>query len=237
LSRKETHWTLIYQAHGQDAKARQARDTLLQDYYGAVYRYFLGATRDPDAAKDLAQEFALRFIEGGFRRADPDRGRFRDYLKTSLIHMTYDFRQRLQRGSALDAPETLPDPSASDFEAAWTASILERTWAALEQGWKALESDRPAYHALLELLRVDPTLRSPQIVESLSVQRGIHVSADWVRQAKKRAWASFANHLIDEVACSLGTDDLDMLAEELSELDLLKYCRSALDGRRRQERS
>src|SRR5262249_3184104 len=169
-----------------------------------------------DAAGDLAQKFALRFIEGGFRRADPDHGRFRDYLKTSLIHMVYDSRERQQHGFELAAPEALPDPSANDFEAPWRAGILERTWAALERAWKALEVDRPAYHALLELLRVDPTLRSPQIVESLSVQRGIRVSADWVRQAKKRAWTSFANHLIDEVAHSLGTDDLHTLTEELT---------------------
>src|SRR5262245_63341462 len=78
LSRIETTWTLVFQAHqGQEPDAL-ARQRLLLRYRGAIYRYLLGALRDPDAAEELAQEFAVRFLQGGFRRADPQQGRFRD---------------------------------------------------------------------------------------------------------------------------------------------------------------
>ena len=40
---------------------------------GAAYRYLLGAVHDPDAADDLCQDFAVRFLRGDFRRADPGR--------------------------------------------------------------------------------------------------------------------------------------------------------------------
>jgi RNA polymerase sigma-70 factor (ECF subfamily) len=233
LSRIQTRWTLFRQAHGDDAEACRAREALLRDYYGAVYKYLIGIIHDPTAAQDLSQSFALRFIEGRFRHADPARGRFRDYLKKALKHMVYDSHRDQRCGFGLIAPEALPDPSESDFEKAWRADMLERTWATLERAWEALGEGRPAYSALLELLRVDPTLRAPQIVERLSAQRGIHVKEDWVRQAKKRAWASFADHLIDEVASTFESGDLDVLEEELIELDLLKYCQSALGKRRR----
>jgi hypothetical protein len=47
-------------------------------YHRAVHRYLLGALRDEDAAEELFQEFALRFVRGDFRWADRGRGRFRD---------------------------------------------------------------------------------------------------------------------------------------------------------------
>ena len=48
LSRIETQWTAIIRAHGQSLDgARSARDGLLVRYSGAVYRYLLGAVRDP----------------------------------------------------------------------------------------------------------------------------------------------------------------------------------------------
>ena len=53
--------------------------------------------------------------------------------------------------------------------------------------------------------------------------------ADQVRKALQRSHAKFAELLVDEVATSLGAPSRDELAEELRELDLLKYCRSALE--------
>ena len=83
LSRIATRWTAVFRAHGDaPTQAEAARHRLMLHYSGAVYRYLLGAVRDPDVAADLCQEFAVRFLRGDFRRADPGRGRFRDYLKT-----------------------------------------------------------------------------------------------------------------------------------------------------------
>ena len=74
LSRIETQWTAVLRAHGQSiAGAKSARGHLLLRYSGAVYRYLLGAIRDPDAAGDLCQEFAVRFLRGDFHRVAPRR--------------------------------------------------------------------------------------------------------------------------------------------------------------------
>src|SRR5437763_1715956 len=88
LSRIKTRWTELLQAHGDEGnRAAETRRQLLLRYHGAVYRYLLGALRDADQAEELAQDFAVRFLRGDFKRADPQRGRFRDFLKTALRNL------------------------------------------------------------------------------------------------------------------------------------------------------
>ncbi|HEV3257439.1 MAG TPA: sigma factor [Gemmataceae bacterium] len=136
LSQIGTLWSKVLVAHSDNVKsATLAQALLLQRYSGAAYRYLLGAVRDPDVADDLAQEFALRFVRGDFRRADPDRGRFRDYLKTALIHLVTDY-YRAQQAHPRPLSAAAPEPAAlatddpeseTDFVASWRAELLERT--------------------------------------------------------------------------------------------------------------
>src|SRR5207245_7552553 len=101
----------------------------------------LGAVRDPDTADELAQEFALRIVRGDFQRADPQRGRFRDYLRTALIHLVHDYqraRQAWPEALPADAPAPATDEDDdSAFLAGWRMELLERTW----QGLEAVEPD------------------------------------------------------------------------------------------------
>src|SRR5438132_629599 len=91
LSQISTQWSQVFEAHRDPAdELAAARWTLLQRYSGAVYRYLLGAVRDPEVASELSQEFAFRFVRGDFRRADPERGRFRAYVKRALAHLVAD---------------------------------------------------------------------------------------------------------------------------------------------------
>src|SRR4051812_1379878 len=91
LSQIATRWSLLQQARGAgDA----AWGELLLRYHAPVYRYLRGLVRDDAAAEDLCQEFALRFLRGDFRHADPDRGRFRDYLKVALRHLAGERSRR-----------------------------------------------------------------------------------------------------------------------------------------------
>ena len=95
-----THWTTLFRAHqGESDADTGARQQLLLRYYGAVYRYLLGIVRDPAAAEDLTQEFAVRFLRGDFRRAAPERGRFRDFLKTAVRHLAMDHWRQKEKAS------------------------------------------------------------------------------------------------------------------------------------------
>jgi len=108
LSQISTRWTLLFQAHQGSAEAvSTAQKQLIQRYTPAVYRDLLGAVHDPEAADELFQEFALRFVRGDFKRADPERGRFRDFLKTSLYHLVVDYQRRRQQ-QAVPLPRTAP---------------------------------------------------------------------------------------------------------------------------------
>src|SRR5687768_14357720 len=72
ISRSETMWTLVHQAHEpEQAEMARAQEAVLQRYTGAIYRYLLGVLRDTNAADEVFQEFALKFVRGAFRHADP----------------------------------------------------------------------------------------------------------------------------------------------------------------------
>src|SRR5690349_3630296 len=132
LSQTPTAWTLLFQAHGPlpDAAAA-ARRELLGHYRRPVFRYLCGAVRDPDAAEDLYQEFALRFVRGDFRRAHPDHGRFRDFLRTSLSRLVTDHHRLARRRPApLEADPPAADDADADFVREWRAELLDRAWAA-----------------------------------------------------------------------------------------------------------
>jgi RNA polymerase sigma-70 factor (ECF subfamily) len=228
LSQIQTQWTAVFRAHGPATdSARGARDRLMLHYSGAVYRYLLGATRDPEAATDLCQEFAVRFLRGDFRRAAPDRGRFRDYVKTALVNLVNDHHRARQAGPRpLMVDAAAPEmPSEDDFLAGWRQSLLDQTW-------KALGEENPAFHAAL-LLRIDnPEMPSPEMAERLTAQLGKPMTAENVRKVLQRAHAKFAELLLEQVAQSLDEPTDDDLEAELRAIDLLRYCRSALDRRR-----
>ena len=150
LSRITTLWTLHVRAHSPDAAAA-ARGDLLYRYRAAAYRYMLAAVRDVDAADDLAQEFAVRFLRGDFRHADPGRGRFRDYLRTALRHLVTDHHRAKQREPAPLAVEPAATPGDADetFHTAWREELLERAW-------QGLAAEQATGHAVLRLRVEEP---------------------------------------------------------------------------------
>jgi RNA polymerase sigma-70 factor (ECF subfamily) len=227
LSQISTLWTMLVRAHTPAGEAVSAQHALLDRYGGAVGRYLLGATRDPEAAAELTQEFAVRFLRGDFRRADPGRGRFRDYLKTALIHLVADYRR-----ARADLPRPLPpdiaapaaEPAEDDetaFLAGWRAELLDRTW-------ESLAAVSPTQHAALFLRVSEPDLPSPQLAEQLADRLGKSVTAAAARKALQRSHAHFAELIVQEVARSLEEPTPAEVEAELRELDLLRYCRSAL---------
>src|SRR3954447_13452888 len=107
-------WTHLARAQDHDADPdRSALAALVERYHPAAYSYLLACTGREDDAADLFQEFALKLLRGEFRRADPSRGRFRDYLKTTLANLVRQHAGRVAR-DARRAPDELPDVADSD---------------------------------------------------------------------------------------------------------------------------
>jgi RNA polymerase sigma-70 factor (ECF subfamily) len=230
LSDISTVWSVLRQAHAGSAEAvAAAQQLLLQRYGGAVRRYLLAALRDPDAADDLTQEFALCLVRGEFRRAEPGRGRFRNSVKAVLFHLVSRHRKR-QRSRAQPLPPDAPElagvpapPEGADgaFRDAWREQLLARAW-------EALAAAQPTYFAALRCRASHARLPSPRLAEHLSRATGKPFTADGARQALHRARAKFAELLLDEVAQSLEAPTAEEVEQELRDLDLLAYCQTAL---------
>jgi RNA polymerase sigma-70 factor (ECF subfamily) len=242
LSRISTLWTVVTAAKGGPAEAATAaQQELMRRYSPAVHRYFLGAVGDPEAAADLAQEFAVRFLRGDCRGVDPRRGRFRDFLKGVLFHMIVDYYRRQRRqprhlGQNGHEPAAFFQESAEverQFLAAWRNELLARTWDALARIEK--KTGQP-FEAVMRFRIQHPDWRSPQMAEQLSVQLGQPVTGDWVRQTLHRGRDKFADLLLTEVADTLRHPTVEELEEEMSDLGLLTYCETALKRYRRKLR-
>jgi RNA polymerase sigma-70 factor (ECF subfamily) len=235
LSRITTQWTLVFQAHqGQAETVSAAQRELMQRYCGAVYRYLLGALRDPDAAEELSQEFALRFVRGDFKRADPERGRFRDFVKTAIYHLIVDHHRRRQKQpsplptESHQVPAAEPDPHADDeaFLNRWREELLDRAWEAL--GHVQAQTGQ-LYHTVLRWRAEHPQAPAAELAEQLTRQLGKPFTDVGVRQTLHRAREKFAELLIAEVGRSLETSAPDRLEQELIDLGLFVYCRPILD--------
>jgi RNA polymerase sigma-70 factor (ECF subfamily) len=239
LSRIQTVWSMVRRAHGDHTAVQHAQQSLLDRYGGAVRRYALAALRDEDAADEVFQEFALKFVRGDFGQVDPERGRFRAFVKTVVYRLIVDY-QRRQKKRQLESPmhsqlaEPVVDtghPPGDDtaFQLSWRDELLARCWQKLADDEQ--QTGKP-YHTVLRY-RVDhPDARSPELAAGLSTVLGKPMNAGAVRVLLHRARDAFAELLLDEVINSLAADSIDDAEEELIELDLLEYCRPALDRRR-----
>ncbi len=238
LSRISTLWSLVSVAHHEPGnEAREAQRKLLERYSGAIRRYLLGALRDADAAEDLLQDFAYRFLHGDLRRVDPQRGRFRDYVKGVLFHLVADYHKKRQRLPRQLPPEH-PDPAVvcepdaeqeQAFLTSWRDELLARTWAALAA---VDEANGQSFHAVLRFRAEHPQTRSQEMAERLSQLLGKPLTAAGVRKTLERARDRFADLLLDEIAQALSDPTPEHLEEELIDLNLLEHCRSALERRR-----
>lgn len=233
LSQIQTLWSVVRQAGGEGSAqvVSAAQQQLLSRYQKVVYRYMLGALRDPDAADDLTQEFALRFVQGNLHGADRKRGRFRDFLKGVLHHLIGDHYRRRKKSPLPLLGEHEPASSESseaddEFTESWRSELLATAWKALEQLER--ESGQP-YHTVLRFRAGHPDLRSEEMAGQLGTRLGKPLTAAALRQTLHRAREKFAEILVGEVSQTLADPTLADLEQELIDVGLHEYCRPALE--------
>jgi RNA polymerase sigma factor (sigma-70 family) len=139
-----TRWTLVIAAGDPRRKeARSALVSLCENYWYPLYAYLRRRGYPADQAQDLTQEFFLRVVEGRYLdRADPEKGRFRSFLLTSLKFFVSDEKDR-QRAEKRGGGAVLSLESSSGeeryrrepvhdetperiFERRWALSVLDR---------------------------------------------------------------------------------------------------------------
>lgn len=237
LSRIDTVWTVVFQAHsGAASDANEAQQELLSKYGDAILRYLRGAFRDDALAEETFQEFVVRLLRGDYRNAHPDRGRFRKFLKVVLSRLVADhyrgsIRRRelsLQHG---DAIEHDGDQQTQEqiFQQTWRDEMLTRAWQRLAD--EERRTTKP-WMTILRLRVENPELRSVELAALLAERIGQKVTATRQRVLLHRSREKFANYLIDAVEDSVGSQSIADVEQELADLELLQYCASILDRRK-----
>jgi RNA polymerase sigma-70 factor (ECF subfamily) len=231
-----TQWNLVFEARsGTPEQVSLAMSRLMCRYSGAVHRYLLKAMKNPEAAEELDQEFAVRFLRGDFKHGDPSRGRFRDYVKRAVQNLMKDYYRRRRRDGAAPLDSGVHEPAVLDeglaqfdrqFLLSWRNDLLDRTWGSLNELERA--SGQP-HHTVLRLRVDEPNLTSTEWAARLSERLGRPMTAGAFRQALQRARREFAHRLLAEVRASLLEEPTPQaLEEELADLELLEYCRPYL---------
>ena len=162
-----TRWTLVVaagDAHGKEA--RSALVSLCENYWYPLYAYLRRRGYPTDQAQDLMQEFFMRVLEGRYLdRADPEKGRFRYFILTSLKFFVADEEDRRgarKRGGGMLVPldvssgeERYQREPAHDetperiFERRWALSMLDRVVERLRNEY--VDHGRPEHFDQLKL--------------------------------------------------------------------------------------
>jgi RNA polymerase sigma factor (sigma-70 family) len=136
-----TQWSLV-SAAGEDEERRNALEGLYRSYCSTVYSFIRRRGYSRQDAQDLTQDFFIHLVEkNAFRRADPNRGKFRTFLLGSLEfflqHASQRARAEKRGGQAnvvflddqtAEAYYQLADPGLSAeqvFDTRWARTLIE----------------------------------------------------------------------------------------------------------------
>ena len=226
-----TRWSLISAVRSGDAiRVKVAMETLCRSYWYPLYAYVRRLGQDAEDAADLTQGFFAHLLEKELlTRADPERGRLRNFLLTAMQrYLRDDWRksQRQKRGGGAEVlsideltaeglyarePSTSVTPE-SLYHRRWALTLLERTMLALqadytEQGKSAL------FDSLKPALTEDPDAAS---AAETGVKLGMTPGA--VRVAINRLRARYRARLLAEVATSMDAQSEAEVDEEIAAL-------------------
>ncbi len=150
------------------------RKKVIHKYWHAL-RIYLGCilSQFPDCkneADDLLQDFIMKKIlqPGWLEMASPDKGRFRDFLKSSLRHFVVSEarkREAEKRGGKAqavpldDLEQELPgpEPSSESFDMAWLKMLLTEALEQMEKSCAGADNQR--IWSLFQVRVVQPALQ------------------------------------------------------------------------------
>lgn len=210
-----TRWTLVVAAGDSDPKeARSALVYLCENYWYPLYAYLRRRGYPSEQAQDLTQEFFIRVLEGRYiSRAEPEKGRFRAFLLTSLKFFVSDEEDRQRahkRGGGLLVPlefasgeERYQREPAHDetperiFERRWALSVLDRVLERLRNEF--VQHGRPDHfeHLKVFLLGHSDTPYAA-LAKELNTSEGTLKVA--IHRLRKRYRELFRQEIADTVA-------------------------------------
>lgn len=229
----ETRWSKLFEARIANSTERCAiLDFLIRRYWKPVYCYLRYSGCAEEDARDYVQEFfATCLRDDFFDKADPKRGRFRNFLLSALKHFVANKRRAAlakkrhpaggfafiddsafaaEHGDALKNTET-PDEI---YHRTWLKELILRVLKRLEQACR--ESGKETHYELFHRYLVAPALEG---VDAPSLRELGAVARLTAKDAANRVLTvqrAFQRLLKDEIRLYASGDD--EVAEELREL-------------------
>ncbi|MBL0216402.1 MAG: sigma-70 family RNA polymerase sigma factor [Myxococcales bacterium] len=208
-------------ASSDRARRERCLQTIAQIYWTPIYTYLrLRHGKQPAEAEDIAQAFFARVIEGSALGGhDPERARFRTFLRTAVDHHVIDQHRRqvaARRGGGLPKidvadceAELATGPTPEDaFDREWLARVVA---LATQRTLDALERRDKRTHA--ELFRRFHLADDPPAYQQVATELGISLAdvTNWLHVAR-REFRRVALALLRELTSSAREFEEEALA-------------------------
>lgn len=208
-----THWSVVLAAgQGDSMKSTVALENLCSTYWYPLYAYVRRRGQEPEAAKELTQEFFARLLAKGLLAGvDPTKGRFRSWLLGVMNHFLAHEWARVcaqKRGGgqpafSLDETRAEERYRLEPVDESSPEKIFDRRWAftVLEQAEVRLRKEHEAagkgelYSRLKAFVSMDGEAAS---YEEASQRLGLTPSA--VKSAIHRLRQRYQESIREEIA-------------------------------------
>jgi RNA polymerase sigma factor (sigma-70 family) len=128
-----------------DTRARHALENFYTRYRTAVMACIRARGVLPDEVEDVFQSFMVHVMDSSvLRKMDPQRGRFRNYLRVVVRDFVFNYEQKkraAKRGGknvivSMETAEDIASPAGGDeFDREWALSIFRRALEETEAKW------------------------------------------------------------------------------------------------------
>ncbi|MBL9137955.1 MAG: sigma-70 family RNA polymerase sigma factor [Verrucomicrobiales bacterium] len=227
-----THWSVILSARDTASpKGAEALERLCRTYWYPLYAFARRTGAHPEDAQDATQSFfADLFRRGSLQQADPEKGRFRNFLLVAFkrfLANQNEHRHAQKRGGAgvqvtwdtdLAERRYQIEPHASwpaerAFERRWALTLLEQTLARLRSEW-SVAGKAGEFDHLKGFLTVD---REPPSYAAAAAALGVAEGA--LRVAVHRLRHRFRELFREEIGHTVARpDDIDDEIRHLLEI-------------------
>lgn len=226
-----TSWTMVHRIGVDSPGGRRALGRLYSDYRQPMCAFLRSSGFGPEDSEDLVQGFFERSMANGFfRRARPERGRFRTFLLTSLRNFSKDQANRwhaLKRGGRGNVVPTsqidsLPQHQGEDgnppsdpeleFDRQWALTLLQRSLNRLQESFLS----ETGHHRFAQLRgHLECVGDPPSYAETA---QKLNISEGHARVMVHRLRQRFRMVLQEEVAQTLLDPTPETVREELEAL-------------------
>ena len=219
-----THWSRLAAVKGDaSAERREALNFLAERYWKPVYCYLRRRGYGESDSEDLVQEFFFTALAKGlFAKADPARGRFRNFLLKSLQHFLAnewrDARARKRRpvegfvsiqelaseaGPVVVAKDTKTPEDT--FHQTWLCELVLRVLRNLEQEYCA--SGKQIHIELLRQRVIAPILDGAEVPSLRELADRYALSVKDVENRVITARRAYQRLLRDEIGIYASSDE------------------------------